>query len=126
MVGNPHRLVGVFPFATNGEALSESGYNQKDISGTFYVLDHGLEINNLVNEAKECHFEDGQITGALEGTFEVNDGTNFITISANGVAYKGIMVEMTDEAGNSTFCISAVGDNNHSIWGVRYGKTGDQ
>ena len=32
----------------------------------------------------------------------------------------------TDEAGNNTFCISAAGDNNHSIWGVRYGKTSDQ
>ena len=79
-----------------------------------------------MNETKECHFEDGQITGGLTGTYEVSEGTNYITISAQDVTYKGVMVEMTDEAGNNTFCISAVGDNNHSIWGVRYGKTGDQ
>ncbi|MBO5622849.1 MAG: glycoside hydrolase family 43 protein [Butyrivibrio sp.] len=116
----------VFPFATNGETLSDTGYSTKDISGTFYVVDHGLEINNLVNEPVECHFENGQITGALTGTYEVKEGTNFITITTEDAAFKGVMVEMTDEAGNNTFCISAVGDNNHSIWGVRYGKISDQ
>ena len=116
----------VFPFATNGESLSEEGYRQKDVSGTFYIVDHGLEINNLVNEPKECHFENGQITGGLTGTYEVKDGTDFITINSGDTTFKGVMVEMTDEAGNNTFCITAVGDNNHSIWGVRYGKTGNQ
>lgn len=42
----------------------------------------------------------------------------FVTI--DGVTFKGIMIEMTDEAGNNTFCISAVGDNDHSLWGVHY------
>ncbi len=90
------------------------------------MVDHGLEINNLVNEPGECHFENGQITGAFTGTYEVQEGTNFITVTLGDNTFKGVMVEMTDEAGNSTFCISAVGDNNHSIWGVRYGKTSDQ
>ncbi len=116
----------VFPFATNGESLSEEGYKTKDIQGTFYVVDHGLEINNLVNEPVECNFADGNITGGITGTYEVKEGTNFITIKSGDVTYKGVMVEMTDEAGNNTFCISAAGDNNHSIWGVRYGKTSDQ
>lgn len=116
----------VFPFATNGETLSETGYSQKAISGTFYLVDHGLEINNLVNEPVECNFSDGKITGGMTGSYQVTDGTNYITITSEGVTYEGVMVEMTDEAGNNTFCITAVGDNNHSIWGVRYGKTGDQ
>ncbi len=110
----------IFPFATNGETLSAEGYKQSDINGTFYVLDHGLSIDNLVNESVACQFADGKITGSIEGTYEVSDGTNFITITAGDVTYKGVMVEMIDEAGNNTFCISAVGDNNHSIWGVRW------
>jgi hypothetical protein len=68
----------------------------------------------------------GNITGGMTGTYEVKEGTNFITIKSGDTTFKGIMVEMKDEAGNNTFCISAVGDNNHSIWGVRYGKTSDQ
>ena len=27
---------------------------------------------------------------------------------------------MTDEAGNNTMCFSAIGENNETIWGVKY------
>ncbi|RKM58765.1 arabinan endo-1,5-alpha-L-arabinosidase [Butyrivibrio sp. CB08] len=116
----------IFPFNTCGEALSESGYKTGDITGTFYVVDHGLEINNLVNEPSECQFADGQINGGITATYEVTEGTNFITIKTADVTYKGILVEMKDEAGNNTLCFSAIGDNNHSIWGVKYLKNADE
>ena len=83
-------------------------------------MDHGLEINNLVNEPAACSFENGQVNGAFTATYEVTEGSNFITIKTADVTYKGVLVEMTDEAGNNTFCFSAIGDNNHSIWGVKY------
>ena len=54
------------------------------------------------------------------GTYEVTDGTNYITMNIGETFYKGVMISMQDEAGNNTFCISAVGDNNHSIWGIHY------
>ena len=54
-----------------GENLSEEGYKQKDIQGTFYVVDHGLEINNLVNEPEACTFSDGNITGDSDGSVYV-------------------------------------------------------
>lgn len=110
----------IFPFATNGESLSEEGYSIEDVSGTFYALDHGLDVNNIVNEPVECQFKDGNISGGITGTYTVNEKTNFITIKTEDVTYHGIMVRMSDEAGNDTFCISAVGDNNHSIWCVQY------
>ena len=34
--------------------------------------------------------------------------------------YTGVVLEMTDEAGNDTMCFSAKGDNNETIWGVKY------
>ncbi len=110
----------VFPFATCGESLSEEGYSEKDLEGSFYILDHGLEVNNLVNEPVECSFAAGEINGDFTATYEMTEGSNYITIKTADVTYKGVLVEMTDEAGNRTFCFSAVGDNNHSIWGVRY------
>ncbi len=116
----------IFPFNTSGETLSDTGYSTKDVTGTFYVVDHGLEINNLVNEPAECTFENGQVNGALTATYEVTEGSNFITIKTADVTYKGVLVEMTDEAGNNTFCFSAIGDNNHSIWGVKYLQNKDE
>ena len=110
----------IFPFATNGETLSEAGYKQSDPVGTFYIIDHGLAVDNKVNEPVKVIFEDGKISGELTGTYQVTDGTNYITMNIGETFYKGVMISMHDEAGNNTFCISAVGDNNHSVWGVHY------
>lgn len=110
----------IFPFATNGEALSDEGYRQSDPVGTFYVLDHGLAVDSTVNKPVKCSFKNGKITGELTGSYEVTDGTNYITMTIGGTKYKGVMINMKDEAGNNTFCISAVGENNHSLWCVHY------
>ncbi len=110
----------IFPFAASGETLSENGYSQSDPEGTFYILDHGLAVNSKVNEPAKCTFSDGAISGDLTGTYTVSEGTNYITLNIGGAVYKGVMINMPDEAGNNTFDISAVGDNDHSIWCVHY------
>ena len=38
----------------------------------------------------------------------------------NDAVYKGVIVEMNDEAGNAVRCITAAGNNNESIWAVFY------
>ena len=110
----------IFPFATAGESLSESGWQQADPSGTFYIVDQGLKVDSSVNKPVKCEFAKGKITGEKSGTYQVKEGTNFVTLTIDGVNFEGVMVEMPDEAGNNTFCISAVGENNHSIWAVHY------
>jgi arabinan endo-1,5-alpha-L-arabinosidase len=110
----------IFPFATSGETLSAEGYSQSDPVGTFYILDHGLSVDAKVNKPVKCSFKNGKITGDLKGEYTVKDGSNYVTITIDGIEYKGVMINMTDEAGNNTFCISAVGNNNHSIWCVHY------
>ena len=57
----------IFPFATCGEGLSESGYTQVDPTGTFYVLDHGLSIDSAVNKPVKCTFSRGKIRGDCRG-----------------------------------------------------------
>ena len=113
----------IFPFATNGESLSEQGYRQEDLSGTFYLLNHGLAIDSKVNKAVKCTFEGGEISGELTGTYEVKEGTNYADVTIDGVTYHGVLVEMIDEAGNNTFCFSGIGNNNESLWGIHYLKT---
>ncbi len=110
----------VFPFETNDESLLEEGYKQSDPAGTFYILDHGMAVDAAVNKPVKCSFKNGKISGDLSGTYTVTDGTNYISMKIGDTTYKGVMINMTDEAGNNTFCISAVGDNNHSLWCVHY------
>ncbi|MCR5213005.1 MAG: glycoside hydrolase family 43 protein [Eubacterium sp.] len=112
------------PFQTNGsESLSESGLTNDDICGTYYMLNHGLKIDDKVLKAEASTFStDGQITGSMNGTFQVEEGSNYISLDIDGVKYEGVIMDMVDEAGNNVRCISAIGNNNTSIWGVHYVK----
>lgn len=113
----------IAPFETQGETLSTEGYSNADLTGTFYILDHGLGIDDDVVEPQKCTLSsDGKITGGIEGTFEVEKGTDYITIKSGDVTYSGVIIEELDEAGNKTLDFSAVGDNNHTLWGVHYHK----
>ena len=110
------------PFQTNGEALSDEGYTDSDICGTYYIVNHGVGVNaNLIEAVPTVFSTDGTFTGEkYEGTFAVTEGTDFITVTIDGVSYKGVIVDMVDEAGNNTRCFTAVGSNNKTIWGVHY------
>lgn len=112
------------PFATKGESLSETGYSNKDLQGTFYLLNHGLDIGSKVRDAKETTFDGkGKISGEYQGSYEVSKNSNYVTLTVDDVTYHGVIIEMIDEGGNDTLCFSAVGENNETIWGVHYLET---
>ena len=112
--------------AEDGTVSDDSGELNAVLEGTWNIVNHGLDVNDLVNESSEYTFESGEITANSgeakygEGTYSVNAGTSNITITMDGVRYSGILIMQTDEAGNKTLCISAVGENNETIWAVKY------
>lgn len=108
------------PFNVNGEELSVQGYDAAEISGTYYLVDHGLDIDSKVHECQEIILKkNGTITGDIEGSFTVDEEQPYITLTIEDKEYHGVLLQMTDEAGNDTMCISAVG-NNRTLWGVHY------
>ncbi|MBE5883863.1 MAG: glycoside hydrolase family 43 protein [Lachnospiraceae bacterium] len=112
------------PFATMGETLSETGYaNEKAVSGVYHFVNHGTDISADIHSTTEWELKsNGKIEGAdgTTGSYKVTANTNYITITLGEVVYKGVIVEMQDEAGNAVRCITAAGNNNESIWGVFY------
>ena len=50
----------------------------------------------------------------------MNKGSCDIRITLGDAEYSGVIVEMQDEAGNDTLCITAAGADNRSIWAVQY------
>ncbi|WP_051197684.1 glycoside hydrolase family 43 protein [Butyrivibrio sp. MB2005] len=115
----------------SGAASEESGDSEAEgvtsIEGTFYVLNHGLAVNNIVNKPVKCSFSGGNIASAegeesLSGSYELKEGTSFVTLTIDGQSYDGCVFSMTDEAGNKTLCISAKGSNNETVWAVKYLK----
>ena len=110
------------PFATDGETLKEDGYSGDEIKGTFYLVNHGTDISDKVHKPQRIQLNaDGTVTGEeLEGKWEAEEGTPYIDVTLGENTYTGVVLEMTDEAGNDTMCFSAKGDNNETIWGVKY------
>ena len=118
------------PFNTSGEVLKESGYEEKDVLGTYYYVNHGTDISSKVHKYESIVFEKGGVVKDSEGgafcRFSLEKGTPYVTVELNGQNYEGVMIEMKEEAGNRTMCFTAAGDNNETIWGVHYFKQEDK
>ncbi|WP_167958937.1 family 43 glycosylhydrolase [Anaerosporobacter faecicola] len=124
MVLNEDDWFVILPFATVGEKVSETGYKTENLKGSFYLVNHGTDIGSTVHTAECVQFNGkGTFTKDEEkAEYEVQPNSNYVTIKMGNVVYKGVIVEMEDEAGNATLCISAVGENNESLWFVQYVK----
>jgi len=115
------------PFAASGETLKEDGYTAEEIAGTYYVVNHGTDISAEIPKTEAYAFySDGSIyTGEgtkkqQAGTYELEAGTPYVTVTMGDKVFSGVMIEMTDEAGNAVMCFSGASDKNESLWGVHY------
>ncbi len=115
------------PFAVSGETLKEDGYTAADLAGTYYVVNHGTEISAKISPTKCCAFySDGTVYSDDKdekvqiGSYEVETGTPYVTVTIKDEIFRGVMVEMTDEAGNQVMCFTGASDQNETLWGVHY------
>ncbi|MBO5292982.1 MAG: glycoside hydrolase family 43 protein [Lachnospiraceae bacterium] len=113
------------PFATAGETLKEDGYAQKEVLGTYYYVNHGTDIGKTVHACQKIVFEkDGTVTGDVTGSYELEKGTPYVTVTLGDQTFHGVMIQMEDEAGNPVMCFSAcgttAGSSNETVWGVHY------
>ena len=109
------------PFAYSGETLKQDGYREADVEGRWYFLNHGTDIGKEIHSAQEITLQNGKVKGDLmNGTYALEEGTAYMSIEADGTVYDGVVLDMTDEAGNAVRCFMGVGGNNQTIWGVLY------
>lgn len=111
----------MLPYATDGETVSESGYDKSAAAGRYYVINQGTAIDAAIAQPFILYLdESGQVYGdGVEGSWEMKDGTCFMKVSYDGKDYSGVFCQMNDEAGTQVMTFSAVG-NNESVWGVKY------
>ena len=111
----------MLPYATSGETVPETGYETSEVAGEYYVINQGTAIDSQIAEPfKLILTEKGNVYGdKITGTWEVKDGSYYITIEYGKTEYKGVLCKMNDEAQTEVMTFSAVG-NNQSIWGVKY------
>ena len=111
----------MLPYATDGETVSEKGYDNEKIIGEYYVVDQDTTVDGNVAEPFKLIFTDkGSVFGKdIKGVWSVKDGSYYINIKYDDNEFKGVLCEMKDEAGTDCMTFSAV-SKNKSLWGVKY------
>lgn len=108
------------PFETSDEGYIEGGVTKDLLQGTFYIINHDTDVSSVIHHTESYGFSNEKINGESKGSYDFNEGQNNISVELDGVTYHGVVIKMTDEAGNPTICFMAVSENNETIWGVKY------
>lgn len=137
----------VLPFEYSGETINNSGYLTEEICGEYEFINHGTisngctawgNVEGIIAPTQNIFLNyDGTITGLktfesikenttvfsrdVSGTWQVKEGTAYITFIIDGITYEGVLCTQKDESVNKTekLVFSAVGENNECIWGVK-------
>ena len=111
----------MLPYSTDGETVSEEGYDTDKVVGMYYVINQGMKVNAEIAEPIMLQLTaKGNVYGnGITGTWDKKDGSCYMSITYDDKEYKGVFCEMNDEAGAKVMTFSAVGSN-ESVWGVKY------
>lgn len=113
------------PYQTTGETLKQNGFSAKDVAGEYEVILHEPEIDYKALETKRPQnitlSEDGKISGALEGSWQLEPGTPYITLRIDGEEYSGVTLSMQVEYTTiETMVFTAVGLSDQvTLWGSK-------
>ena len=97
------------------------------IPGTYLLLIHPFKLDHTKKEAaKPVEIElhaDGTITGESTGSWAIQEGTSYITITLDR-EYKGVMIEQTLEpTDDKTIAFTALNRNGVTVWGCQTSST---
>ena len=124
LVAAPYEFKG--ETATNNDIAKKASVADADIPGTYQFIRHQygqshapVSSSNQATTAKLTEpvnitlSSDGTVSGSgISGTWTRKSGTDFITITINNVAYKGVLVKQTlDYTDIPALCIAAVSDD---------------
>lgn len=114
------------PYLTHGETLKEDGYSVSEVAGDYEIILHELIIDYKNLEAKKPGMitleQDGAITGEYTGSWSLESGTPYITLTLDGKSYSGVALEMEVEGTVlRTMVFTALGvENQTALWGSRH------
>ena len=119
------------PFEYNGEETTDADiasrqpFTREEIAGTYQLLDHkyGMDYANYeeMTPVKVTLHDDGTISGSKTGSWSIEEGTGYITLSFGSLKYEGVVTEEVMDTRNIhavafTACNSSTGAN---VWGYR-------
>lgn len=110
----------VAPYEYSGDTISETGYDKDEVIGYYEFVNHGMSNGTTMLDIQTIQLkEDGTVSGDVTGTWDMTDGTYYMSFTSDDVTYKGVFYRQLDESdsGQEVMTFTAVGDNNECIWG---------
>ena len=119
------------PFEYSGETITDEQiattqlFNDKEVAGNYRVLIHTFNMDHFnkqltlpINITLNAN---GTISGGASGKWSTEDNTSYITLTVNGIEYKGVVVEQTLEPTvEKAICFSAhAKSKGFTIWGYK-------
>ncbi|WP_037297696.1 RICIN domain-containing protein [Ruminococcus flavefaciens] len=110
----------VAPFEYARDEMSPTGYNTDDIVGDYEFIDHGTATDGkIINYSNIKLNADGSISGAATGKWSQAKDTSAAELTIGGQVYNGYFLAAKDENGKKVMSFTAVGTNNHTVWGAQ-------
>ena len=112
----------VAPYENSGDKISETGYSKDEVVGNYQFINHGTATTGKVADTLNVSLnEDNTVSGDIDGTWTMEEGSYYMTITTNDVTYSGVFFKQQDESleDNKVMTFTAVGSNNESVWGSK-------
>lgn len=110
------------PYAYTGDNSQPISVSCDEVAGEYEYLNHGTDNGKTMLKTQKINLtNDGQITGAVTGTWKSKE-KGLVTLTINQVVYEGIFYYQSNQevATNSkVLTFSAIGTNNETIWGSK-------
>ncbi len=122
------------PYEYAGEKISATGYSVEELCGGYEFIVHtpttyyqtaGSKTLGIMQPSKITLNADGTVSGELTGEWTHEDGTSNMTITIDGVMYKGVFLKMPSEQlyfnpneRKVVMTFTALGDN-VAVWGSK-------
>ena len=118
------------PFEYNGEELTDIDMSQPvsfttaDLVGTYDILIHKYSMNHEsmeeVTPVQVKLTEDGKVSGKYTGTWQIEEGTSYLTIRMGGVNYYGVIFEEEmDQKNLHAISFSGCSPSGINVWGYK-------
>ena len=118
------------PFEYTGETVKSADIATTQqvaasrIAGTYQLLVHRYKLDHTKKEQVtpvEIQLNaDGTISGAMSGSWALQEGTSYIDIKLGSVTYQGVVIEQTLEPTTTkTIAFTAVSTTGVSVWGYQ-------
>ncbi len=120
------------PYEYSGETRSSVGHTEEAVTGDYEFIFHQLNQTIVADQATngtnaEVEYSqnitlnaDGTVSGDISGTWTMKDGSPEMTITYNGVTYKGEFIVQADESAEMTTKMTfTASGNNTCVWGSK-------